>query len=287
MYPGGGDIGSFESLPTQIQMLSRRSLAVALAVLLQLSEGQMMSVKIPDAGKLDSELLRLRDGFAAFVEAIDAHAAMENRRPQPSQKRDPYPEFIIEAKMKIFAKRSQFFGDPRTPERTLLADRIRHEPIDFGGKGSGELGPLPAIGFDEHRPPADPLDAFSKLLGCRLKRTRLQQIVAVDKSVERPGCPGESFVERIGLALIALARPPGKSILIFFNDLHGAIAAPAVADHVFQVRIVLIENRMDRLLKIGSLIEAWSDYSDPGQIHRETGGSRARRFGGSRNSIFD
>lgn len=56
-----------------------------------------------------------------------------------------------------------------------------------------------------------------------------------------------------------IPRPTSKSLFISFDDLDGAVRAPAVHDDVFKVGIALAEDGVDAFLEELALVEGRSD----------------------------
>jgi predicted lipoprotein len=56
------------------------------------------------------------------------------------------------------------------------------------------------------------------------------------------------------LAAVGLALPIGQVLFVFLYDLDGTVAAAAVHDDIFKVRVVLGEDGVDALFQVGSLV---------------------------------
>src|SRR6516225_146140 len=97
------------------------------------------------------------------------------------------------------------------------------------------------------------------MVGYSIQGTFQVVIVAVEVRDDITSGSPETLVDGVRLAAIFLAYPVGQPALVFPNNFDTPICAAAVDDDVFQIRIILIENRVYRLLDEGSLVEGWRD----------------------------
>lgn len=89
-----------------------------------------------------------------------------------------------------------------------------------------------------------------------------QQVVRIEPGQNGTGGPGEALVDGAGLAAVGLGDPVGQPRLVAADDLRAAVRGTAVDDHVFDLRIVLREDRLDRLLDEAALVERGRNDGD-------------------------
>ena len=81
------------------------------------------------------------------------------------------------------------------------------------------------------------------------------KVVTHERAEYLSSCLRESFYHGMVPSPVRFALPPGQAVLILANDLQRSIRAPSIYHDVFDAGIVLIADRLDRLLEIGSRIE--------------------------------
>src|SRR5436305_192559 len=129
----------------------------------------MMRIQFSDLRELDIKFLRLRHSLAGFMEAISAHASMNDGWTQIGNKRHPHPKLIVKAEVHLLPKSPQLLRKPGAPKCALLRDRVGHEPVDLRGKCLWKLRPLAPVRLEKSRPTRDPLDAIFELFGRGVK----------------------------------------------------------------------------------------------------------------------
>ena len=87
----------------------------------------------------------------------------------------------------------------------------------------------------------------------RVQRIRVVNIVRVEPADNGGSSRGDTFVDRVRMAFIAL-RGPSKSILVPSQYVERLIAATAVDHNVLQSRYMLIENTLDGAFDVPALI---------------------------------
>src|SRR5437667_11877793 len=110
-----------------------------------------------------------------------------------------------------------------------------------------------------------------KVLRHRRERAGQIEIVAVYETENLAGCFLDPFIDCLHLAAILFADPVGQVLFITTNDLDALISAATVDDYVFEIRILLIEDRQNRLFEKLFLIigrgedaELWRHYKKAG-----------------------
>src|ERR1700690_294352 len=78
----------------------------------------------------------------------------------------------------------------------------------------------------------------------------------------------KTFIDRFRLALVFFAYPPRKATGILMNNIQAAIRRATVHDEIFDIPIILFEDRTDRPFQEGRLIEGWSDNGNEGHFKR-------------------
>src|SRR5258707_6240850 len=96
---------------------------------------------------------------------------------------------------------------------------------------------------------------IAKVLRRRRERSRQIQIVAIQKTENITRRLRNPFVDCMDLATIFFAHPVGQMLFIALDDFDSFIRAATVDDDVFEIRILLIEYRQNRLFNKLSLIE--------------------------------
>jgi len=71
-----------------------------------------------------------------------------------------------------------------------------------------------------------------------------------DPAHDFAGGAGESFIEGVVHALIGFGEPAGDLRFVFANDVEGAVGGSAIDDEVFEIGIILGEDRLDGLLDV-------------------------------------
>ena len=89
----------------------------------------------------------------------------------------------------------------------------------------------------------------------RRQRSRQKIIVAVQPAKHIAGGLRQSFVDRMTLTAIFFAAPTGQPRFVSANDRDAFVRAAAIHNDVFQLRVVLQQDRTNRLLQKACLIE--------------------------------
>ena len=96
-----------------------------------------------------------------------------------------------------------------------------------------------------------------------------------DPAHDFAGGAGESFIKGVVHALIGFGEPAGDLRFVFADDVDGAVGGTAVDDEVFEIGIVLGEDRVNRLLDVlGGVVD--------GRNKRNAGRVEGCRFEGLR-----
>ena len=95
-----------------------------------------------------------------------------------------------------------------------------------------------------------------------LQDAGFEEIVAVQPRPDVAVDMRKSFVQSVTLPVIGLAFPVAEVRFITANDLDTLIGAAAIDHDHFEVGIILREERTQRRLKIGALIEGWRNDAD-------------------------
>src|SRR5215831_17736114 len=111
---------------------------------------------------------------------------------------------------------------------------------------------------------ADPVRLWvrRKIVADGFESSRQINIVAIDETKNVTGRPLDSFVEGVHLPTILLADPERNSIFVFANHIERLVGATAVNHDVFEVWVVLIKDRENRLFQEPALIERRSNDTD-------------------------
>ena len=76
----------------------------------------------------------------------------------------------------------------------------------------------------------------------------------------------ESIVERIRCAIVFFGDPEADPVFVLTDDVECLVRRPSVDDDVFQVGVVLSQNRPDRVFDIRSLVVGCRDDTDSGPL---------------------
>src|SRR5262249_18356419 len=92
------------------------------------------------------------------------------------------------------------------------------------------------------------------VLGDDFERAWLEVIVRVQPTENIAGGEFESSVDCLGLSSVPLTHPAGEKLLIASDDVDAVVAAAPVHDGVFQVWVMLVEDRQNRLFQVAALV---------------------------------
>ena len=114
-------------------------------------------------------------------------------------------------------------------------------------------------------------EMFSDLLQC----SRKVRISTVENRDDVSGRFVESFVNRLRGILKSLLTPPVQAVVIRFEDSFCFFVMAPIGDQIFEIRVILIENRADRLVQQVRTIKGGSNNCDAGQIAHSVRSSKS------------
>jgi hypothetical protein len=90
------------------------------------------------------------------------------------------------------------------------------------------------------------LGVFGKVCADLAQRAGQVQVIRVEVGQHLTAGQLEPLVDGVRLAAVGFADP-GQLVLILMQDIQGAVGRSAVHNNVFQVRVVLPQDGLDRL----------------------------------------
>jgi hypothetical protein len=168
---------------------------------------------------------------------------MEKSRPSPCQ---PQPVFIIQAVSQPLVQQPETGchappeKDGRLAQKTDLFQSLRVPGFRRVGLHN------PTLHIDMITPSVNHLHlrVLSKKIRHAIQRLRVIDVIRVEPADDVSSRGADSLVDGIRLAPVSL-RDPAKATLPSSQYLQGLIRAPAIDDHVFQTRNILIQDTPD------------------------------------------
>ena len=96
-------------------------------------------------------------------------------------------------------------------------------------------------------------------------------VVAVEPGHDFAAGFGKALVQRIAMAGVGLADKMVQPVFVFLDDLHRAVGAAAIDHDIFEMRIILIQHRAQRVFDKSRLVEGRGDDGNPGAAHGPSG----------------
>ena len=94
--------------------------------------------------------------------------------------------------------------------------------------------------------------------------TGQQHVVRAEPAEDLAPRTRERRIQRSRLAAIRGARPPRQPVLVPTQELDRTVRRAAIGHRVLDVRVILIEHRLDRLLEIRRLVQRRRHDRDEG-----------------------
>lgn len=179
-------------------------------------------------------------------------------------------EIVNEVPMRVDTTYS--FVHTSFPEHTLLKN-----PILSDAQESAIAGPHPQAVASEHGSGQFPplVDVFTtradnfhfrvseEVSSNCVESSGQQHIVRIQPIENVAGCELATLMEPVGLAFVFLAAPICQRTLKPANDLNASICAYAVADDVFQIGIILGNDRTDCFLEKAFTVKIGRNHRNP------------------------
>ena len=173
----------------------------------------------------------------------------------------------------------------RGEKSRLLHDRHPAVNVPPGGKRVGiESPPERPVGVHDKAVSADDIGSRARAKGVDGLADRARQVgvVCVNISEDVAGGPGKALVQTVGGPRVGLEDGDGNPVAVALDDVPAPIGRARVDDDIFDIVVVVLDDRKDSAFEKGRLIEG---DRDDGDLHEVSAAGTPRRPAARADSI--